>query len=169
MDMAKPIDMSGAVVPKPKNKGGAPKGRVISEATREALKKGFEALKAKREAAKKEKEAKKAEVMKNDHVEEVKKEVTNEVKNSNEPSGIITPLETPAPSKPKRVRMKTVSKTEFLSFKDDILSVIDKKLGSSIAPPPMPAPPPVPVVAPTPVVERVLSGNELLNKIFFKR
>ena len=169
------MDLSGATVPKPKNKGGAPKGRVISEATREALKKGFEVLKAKREAAKKEKEAKKAEVMKTEPVEEVKKEVMNEVKNSNESPGIITPLETPPPSKPKRVRMKTVSKTEFLSFKDDILSVIDKKLGSSIAPvasqTPVAPPPPVaiPVVVPTPVVERVLSSNELLNKIFFKR
>jgi len=161
--------MSGAIVPKPKNKGGAPKGRVISEATREALKKGFEKLKEKREAAKKEKEAKKAaEVMKTEAVEEVKKEVMNEVKNSNESPVITTPLETPAPSKPKRVRMKTVSKTEFLSFKDDILSVIDKKLTPI---PSVIAPPPVPVVEqrPAPVVERVLSGNELLNKIFFKR
>lgn len=174
---SKPADLSGAVVPKPKNKGGAPKGRVISEATREALKKGFEVLKAKREAAKKEKEAKKAEVMKEPVVEEVKKEVMNEVKNSNEPPGTSIPLETPAPSKPKRVRMKTVSKTEFLSFKDDILSVIDKKLGSSIAPVASQTPVApvasqtvaVPVVAPTPVVERVLSSNELLNKIFFKR
>jgi len=164
--------MSGAIVPKPKNKGGAPKGRVISEATREALKKGFEKLKEKREAAKKEKEAKKAaEVMKTEAVEEVKKEVMNEVKNSNESPVITTPLETPAPSKPKRVRMKTVSKTEFLSFKDDILSVIDKKLTPPPPPPSVIAPPPVPVVEqrPAPVVERVLSGNELLNKIFFKR
>ena len=161
--------MSGAIIPKPKNKGGAPKGRVISEATREALKKGFEVLKAKREAAKKEKEAKKAaEVMKTEAVEEVKKEVMNEVKNSNEPVGTSIPLETPAPSKPKRVRMKTVSKTEFLSFKDDILSVIDKKLTPI---PSVIAPPPASVVEqrPAPVVERVLSGNELLNKIFFKR
>ena len=158
------MDLSGSVVPKPKNKGGAPKGRVISDATREALKKGFEVLKAKREAAKKEKEAKKAE-------EVMKEPAVEEVKNSNEPVGTTIPLETPAIGKPKRVRMKTVSKTEFLSFKDDILSVIDKKLGYSIAPPPMPAPPPVAVAAPVaaPVVERVLSGNELLNKIFFKR
>lgn len=116
------MDLSGAVVPKPKNKGGAPKGRVISEATREALKKGFETLKAKREAIKKEKEAKK-EVIK----EEV---VMNEVKNSNEPVATVAPLETPAPIKPKRDRMKTVSKTEFITFKDDILQAIDKRIGT---------------------------------------
>ena len=143
--MEKPVDLSGAVV-KPKNKGGAPKGRVISEATRAALQKGFEKLKSIREEKKRLKEEavkKKAEEV------EVNKEVINEVKNSNETPVAIAPLETPAIGKPKRVRMKTVSKTEFLSFKDDILSVIDKKLTPSvkveapvIAPPPAPAPPP---------------------------
>ena len=156
------MDLSGSVVPKPKNKGGAPKGRVISEATREALKKGFEKLKSIREAKKKEKEEK---VMKE---AEVKKEVLN----SNEPVAPVVPLETPAPSKPKRQRMKTVSKNEFLSFKDDILKVIDGKLTPQKveAPPPtVIAPPPAPAPVPVPVVEKVLSGNDLLNKIFFNR
>jgi hypothetical protein len=157
------MDLSGATLPKPKNKGGAPKGRVISEATREALKKGFEKLKSIREAKKKEKEEK---VMKE---AEVKKEVLN----SNEPVVAVVPLETPAHSKPKRQRMKTVSKNEFISFKDDILKVIDGKLTpvSVIAPVKVEAPPPAPAPVPVavPVVEKVLSGNDLLNKIFFNR
>jgi hypothetical protein len=158
------MDLSGAVVPKPKNKGGAPKGRVISEATREALKKGFEKLKSIREAKKKEKEEKALQVMKE---AEVKKEVLN----SNEPVAPVVPLETPAPSKPKRQRMKTVSKNEFIAFKDDILKVIDGKLTpvSVIAPVKVEAPVPAPVAVPVPVVEKVLSGNDLLNKIFFNR
>jgi hypothetical protein len=157
------MDLSGAVVPKPKNKGGAPKGRVISEATREALKKGFEKLKSIREAKKKEKEEKALQVMKE---AEVKKEVLN----SNEPVVPVMPLETPAPSKPKRQRMKTVSKNEFLTFKDDILKVIDGKLTPlKVEAPPPPAPVAVPAPAPVPVVEKVLSGNDLLNKIFFNR
>jgi hypothetical protein len=160
------MDLSGAVVPKPKNKGGAPKGRVISEATREALKKGFEKLKSIREAKKKEKEEKALQVMKE---AEVKKEVLN----SNEPVAAVVPLETPASSKPKRQRMKTVSKNEFLTFKDDILKVIDGKLSvNSVkveAPVPAPVAVPPPAPAPVPVVEKVLSGNDLLNKIFFNR
>jgi hypothetical protein len=162
------MDLSGAVVPKPKNKGGAPKGRVISEATREALKKGFEALKAKREAIKKDKEAKK---------EVIKQEVVmNEVKNSNEPVAPVVPLETPTPIKPKRDRMKTVSKNEFITFKDDILQAIDKRFAPPVINEPKISAPITPVVeiAPPPVevkvspIERVVSGNELLNKIFFK-
>jgi hypothetical protein len=151
------MDLSGAEVPKPKNKGGAPKGHAVSEKTREALKKGFEVLKAKREAKKKEKE------------EALKKaaEVISEVKISNEPVATVAPLITPPPSKPPRQRMKTVSKTDFLSFKDDILSILDKKMSA-----PIPVPSVVPSVVPAvqvPSVPAVLSGNDLLNKIFFKR
>lgn len=148
----------------PKKKRGAPKGRVMTDAQREGLKKGFEALKAKREALKKEKELSK------------KEEITNELPNNNQQitdASANKPLDNPAPLvnpavpvKKTRNRVPTVSRDDFNSFKSEILNhlrplnevkekVVEKVIEK-------------PVVVETPVVKQ-LTSNELLNKIFFNR
>jgi hypothetical protein len=148
-------------VVKEKRKPGAQPGRVMTDAQREGLKKGFEALKAKRDAIKAEKEAKKAPLTKPDELPTSNQTVTNPVVNK--------PLDIPAPlviAKKSRNRIPAVSKPDFEAFKNEIYN----KLGAPVAP----IVPVVPVVqnVPVPIVQntpQVLSGSQLLNRIFFNK
>ena len=151
-----------------KKKRGAPKGRAITDAQREGLKKGFEALKAKREAMKKEKELSK------------EKPLSNELPINNQ---IVAnkPLDNP-PGKviKKRNRVPPVSRDDFLSFKNDILNVIKpqvtEKVDVQVSQPviarlPVVQPVVPSIVSPIQTVEqpKILTGSDLLNKIFFNK
>lgn len=130
-------------------KRGAQKGRVMSDAQREGLKKGLEALKAKREAKAKEKELKIKEP-----------QPINQPEPINQPLPIINqvPAENPPLVKPKRDRQPKVNVSDLSKFKDDIIGNI-REIQSK----------PAPVEK---VIERViekpvyLTGSDLLNKIF---
>jgi hypothetical protein len=143
---------------KPKKKVGAPKGRIMTEAQREGLKKGFEALKAKREALKAEKEAKKLPVAEKKEELPVNNQVITE-------APAVKPLDTPPAlviAKKTRNRIPAVKINDFEAFKNDIYS----KLSLPVVAPVSVAPvaPVAPVAAP-----HVLSGSALLNKIFFNK
>jgi len=142
---------------KPKRKVGAPKGRVMTDAQREGLKKGFEALKAKREALKAEKEAKKLPVVEKKEELPINNQVITEppaVKALDIPPALVI-------AKKTRNRTPAVKINDFEAFKNDIYS----KLSST---PVAPAVAPV-VVAPVVAVPQVLSGSALLNRIFFNK
>jgi hypothetical protein len=138
-------------------KRGAQKGRVMSDAQREGLKKGLDALKAKREAKAKEKELK---------VKEPEPQPINQPEPINQSLPIINqvpaenpPLEKNPPLvKPKRDRQPKVNVSDLSKFKDDIIGNI-REIQSK----------PAPVEK---VIERViekpvyLTGSDLLNKIF---
>ncbi len=134
-------------------KRGAQKGRIMSDAQREGLKKGLEALKAKREAKAKEKELKKPEP-------QPQPQPINQPEPINQPLPIINqvPAENPPLVKPKRDRQPKVNVSDLSKFKDDIIGNI-REIQSK----------PAPVEK---VIERViekpvyLTGSDLLNKIF---
>lgn len=134
-----------------KKKRGAQKGRVMSDAQREGLKKGLEALKAKREAKAKEKELK---------PKETQPQPINQPEPINQPLPIINqvPAENVPLVKPKRDRQPKVNVSDLSKFKDDIIGNI-REIQSK----------PAPVEK---VIERViekpvyLTGSDLLNKIF---
>ena len=118
--------------------GTKPK-KQLTDKQRAGLAKGLEALRAKREAMKKQKETE--EISSVEDVEESQKEV-------------------PVPKPVDYVPM-----SEFHKFKDDLLSTLQKPVQSS-APPVIPIQPPVP--APLPPITKVVSGSELLDRIFFR-
>ena len=142
-----------------KKKRGAQKGRVMTDAQREGLKKGFEALKAKREALKKEKELTK------------EKPLTNDLPNNNLPVAnnvSVNPEPTLIPKK-TRVRTPPITKHDLISLKNDILNGIhsnQKEKQPDIVAPVVVASPVAPVVVEPP---KVVSGHDLLNRIFFNR
>ena len=143
---------------KPKRKVGAPKGRVMTDAQREGLKKGFEALKAKREALKAEKEAKKLPVVEKKEELPVNNQVITEppaVKALDIPPALVI-------AKKTRNRTPAVKINDFEAFKNDIYS----KLSIPVSAPVVAAPV---VAAPVVAVPQVLSGSALLNKIFFNK
>jgi len=145
---------------KPKRKVGAPKGRVMTDAQREGLKKGFEVLKAKREALKAEKELKKLPVAEKKEELPVNNQVITEppaVKALDIPPALVI-------AKKTRNRTPAVKINDFEAFKNDIYS----KLSSThVAAPVVVAAPAV--AAPVVAAPQVLSGSALLNKIFFNK
>jgi hypothetical protein len=140
------MDLSGNVV----KKRGAQKGRVMSDAQREGLKKGLDALKAKREALAKEKE-------------QLKKPIAECLPKVEPPLPMINQeiiptasVITPPLVKPKKVSQPKVNVADFAKFKEDVIQNISQI--KSVPPP----------VVHEKVVEKqvYLTGSDLLNKIF---
>lgn len=126
------------------------KKRVMSDAQREGLKKGLEALKAKREAKAKEKE-------------EAKAKLTKPIAELLPPQEPIQPIEPIKDQSPvisslvkKRDRAPKVNVADFAKFKEDVIQNISQI--KSVPPP----------VVQEKVVEKqvYLTGSDLLNKIF---
>ena len=139
MPIAVPADLSGNIV----KKRGAQKGRVMSDAQREGLKKGLDALKAKREALAKEKEQLKKPIA--ECLPIINQEIT--------PTASVNP---PPLVKPKKVSQPKVNVTDFAKFKEDVIQNISQI--KSV---------PAPVIQEKVVQKEVyLTGSALLNKIF---
>jgi hypothetical protein len=122
------------------------KKRVMSDAQREGLKKGLEALKAKREAKAKEKEEAKAKLTK--PIAELL------------PIQPIEPIKDQSPTiqslVKKRDRAPKVNVADFAKFKEDVIQNISQIKST-----------PAPVVQEKVVEKQVyLTGSDLLNKIF---
>jgi len=160
--------MDQAVATKPeveKKKRGAQPGRVMSEAQREGLKKGFEALKARREALKAEKEAKKAPLPKADDLPTNNQTITNAPANTTQ----FSPEKVPPPLKKPRNRIPAVNKNDFEAFKNDLYSKLGQQPQTVAKVEEVKAEVIKPVVKPVPQQPQVLSGSALLNKIFFNK
>ena len=125
------------------------KKRVMSDAQREGLKKGLEALKAKREAMAKAKEEAKAKLTK-PIAELLPQEPIQPIEPINNQSPAIQPLVK------KRDRAPKVNVADFAKFKEDVIQNISQ---IKTVPPP---------VIQEKVVEKqiYLTGSDLLNKIF---
>lgn len=123
------------------------KKREMSEAQREGLKKGLEALKAKREAKAKEKE-------------EAKAKLEQPIAEAIKPIQPIEPIKDQSPVisslVKKRDRAPKVNVADFAKFKEDVIQNISQI--KSVPPP----------VVHEKVVEKqvYLTGSDLLNKIF---
>jgi hypothetical protein len=142
------MDLSGNKVAKKK--------RVMSDAQREGLKKGLEALKAKREAMAKAKEEAKA---------KLSKPIAELIPKPTEPQPIqpIQPINDQSPAvNPlvaqirKRNRIPKVDITDFAKFKEDVIQNLSQIKNTPQH------------VAQEKVVEKqvYLTGSDLLNKIF---
>jgi len=138
MPIAVPADLSGNKPTKKK--------RVMSDAQREGLKKGLDALKAKREAMAKAKEEAKAKLTK-PIAELLPPEPIEPI---NDQSTAIQPLVK------KRDRAPKVNVADFAKFKEDVIQNISQ---IKTVPPP---------IIQEKVVEKqvYLTGSDLLNKIF---
>jgi hypothetical protein len=159
------------VKPEVKKPRGAPKGRVMTDAQREGLKKGFEALKAKREALKAEKEAKKGPLPKSEELPINNQVITEAVVNKpldNPPAQVNEKL---PPVKKTRNRIPAVSKPDFEAFKNDLYSRLGQQphvalqQGQTVAK----VEEVKDIVKSVPQQQQVLSGSALLNKIFFNK
>jgi len=141
-----------------KKSRGAPKGRIMSDAQREGLKKGLEVLKARRDAKAKEKEeAKKKELPIPEPLPVINQpEVNKEL--------VIPPALDIRPKK-TRNREPTVRVSEFSKFKEDMIQNISS-LKPISAPPPSPSQPQERVIEKVVEKQVYLTGSELLNKIF---
>ena len=123
------------------------KKREMSDAQREGLKKGLEALKAKREAKAKAKE-------------EAKAKLEQPIAEAIQPIQPIQPINTQSPTiqslVKKRDRVPKVNVTDFAKFKEDVIQNLSQ---IKTVPPP---------VVQEKVVEKqvYLTGSDLLNKIF---
>jgi hypothetical protein len=126
------------------------KKRVMSDAQREGLKKGLDALKAKREAMAKAKEEAKAKLTKPIAELLPPQEPIQPIEPINDQSTAIHPLVK------KRDRAPKVNVADFAKFKEDVIQNISQIKS-------VPAP-----VVQEKVVERqvYLTGSDLLNKIF---
>jgi hypothetical protein len=156
-------------VVKEKRKPGAQPGRVMTDAQREGLAKGFAALKAKREALKAEKEAKKASLTKPDELPTSNQTVTNPPANTTQ----LSPEKVPPPLKKPRNRIPAVNKNDFEAFKTDLYSRLGQQPQKLPKVEEMKAEVKAEVekatVKPQPQQPQVLSGSALLNKIFFNK
>jgi hypothetical protein len=161
-------------VVKEKRKPGAQPGRVMTDAQREGLKKGFEALKAKREAIKAEKEAKKASLTKPDELPTSNQTVTNPPANTTQ----FSPEKVPPPLKKPRNRIPAVNKNDFEAFKTDLYSRLGQQpqklpkveeVKAEVKAEEVKAEVEKATVKPQPQQPQVLSGSALLNKIFFNK
>lgn len=143
----------------------APK-RKPSEKQLENLRKGFAVIKAKREALAKQKEEVKTKIEKGELPEDTpipKREMKPRITKA---KVLRTPVEAPEPEpvvKPSVPRKKHVSKVsqQLDSFKQEMLAMVQKPVEEKI----------VEKIVEKPVErviqkERVVSGSELLNKIF---
>jgi hypothetical protein len=123
------------------------KKRVMSDAQREGLKKGLEALKAKREAKAKAKE-------------EAKAKLEQPIAEAIQPIQPIEPINNQSPTTQplvkKRDRVPKVNVADFAKFKEDVIQNLSQ---IKTVPPP---------VVQEKVVEKqvYLTGSDLLNKIF---
>ena len=123
------------------------KKREMSDAQREGLKKGLEALKAKREAKAKAKE-------------EAKAKLEQPIAEAIQPIQPIEPIKDQSPVisslVKKRDRVPKVNVTDFAKFKEDVIQNLSQ---IKTVPPP---------VVQEKVVEKqvYLTGSDLLNKIF---
>jgi hypothetical protein len=126
------------------------KKRVMSDAQREGLKKGLDALKAKREAMAKAKEEAKAKLTKPIAELLPPQEPIQPIEPINDQSTAIQPLVK------KRDRAPKVNVADFAKFKEDVIQNISQI--KSVPPP----------VVHEKVVEKqvYLTGSDLLNKIF---
>lgn len=173
-----------------KKKRGAPPGRIMTEAQREGLKKGFEALKAKREAVK-------AEKLKKGLGDVITKDLPKEL-----PTATISkPLpEKKLEEKTKRIRPAHITKDDLIYLKNDIAVIIQetqakaedakekRRQAKQSQKPHEPGQPPHETKQPPnetqpqqqqpqqpqpqqqqPQQPIVISGHQLLNKIFFNR
>ena len=143
---------------KEKKKRGAQPGRVMTDAQREGLKKGFEALKAKREAVKAEKEGKKTSLPKPEELPIINLPITEAPANKPLVNEVPMVIEKVLPAKKTRNRVPAVSKNDFEAFKNDLYSKIQQQ----------PVIQPV-IQKPAEEVKQLLSGSALLNKIFFNK
>jgi hypothetical protein len=139
-------------------KRGAQKGRVISDAQREGLKKGLETLRLKREALAKEKE------------ESKKKDlpIPEPLPIINQPNVNKELVNPPALDKPKKTRNRepTLKASELNKFKEDMIQQM-----TALKQPPQQ----IQQIQPQPqerVIEKIvekqvyLTGSDLLNKLF---
>jgi len=139
MPTAVPADLSGNKIAKKK--------RIMSDAQREGLKKGLDALKAKREAMAKAKE-------------EAKAKLSKPIAECLPPQEPIQPINDQSPTiQPlvkKRDRVPKVNVADFAKFKEDVIQNISQI--KSV---------PAPVIQEKVVQKEVyLTGSALLNKIF---
>jgi len=139
-------------------KRGAQKGRVISDAQREGLKKGLETLRLKREALAKEKESKKKDLP-----------IPEPLPIINQPNVNKELVNPPALDKPKKTRNRepTLKASELNKFKEDMIQQM-----TALKQPPQ-AQPQVQQIQPQErVIEKIvekqvyLTGSDLLNKLF---
>jgi hypothetical protein len=146
------MDLSGNKVAKKK--------RVMSDAQREGLKKGLEALKAKREAMAKAKEEAKAKLSKpiaelipKPAVVEPPPQPIQPIQPINDQSPAVNPL---VAQIRKRNRIPKVDITDFAKFKEDVIQNLSQIKNTPQH------------VAQEKVVEKqvYLTGSDLLNKIF---
>jgi hypothetical protein len=148
-----------------KKKRGAQKGRVMTDAQREGLKKGFEALKAKRESLKKEKEERPAEKTLTNT-----KPLTEPLPINNLPvvnKELVNPEPTLIPKK-TRIRTAPITQNDLISLKNDILNGLKPQEQIKQLPPVIvEAPQPQPQLKAE--IPKIISGHDLLNKIFFNR
>jgi len=138
-------------------KRGAQKGRVISDAQREGLKKGLETLRLKREAIAKEKESKKKDLP-----------IPEPLPIINQPNVNKELVNPPALDKPKKTRNRepTLKASELNKFKEDMIQQM-----TALKQPPQQ----IQQIQPQPqerVIEKIvekqvyLTGSDLLNKLF---
>ena len=149
-----------------KKKRGAQKGRVMTDAQREGLKKGFEALKLRREALKKEKEDKNVPLTNT-------KPITEPLPTNNLPVAnkeLVNPAPTLIPKK-TRNRVPALSRDDFNDFKREILNGLRPQPQPQVQPSPIvvEASQPQPQPQPKAEIPKIISGHDLLNKIFFNR
>jgi hypothetical protein len=140
-------------------KRGAQKGRVISDAQREGLKKGLETLRLKREALAKEKESKKKDLPIPEPLPIINQPIVNKE--------LVNP---PALDKPKKTRNRepTLKASELNKFKEDMIQQM-----TALKQPPQQIQPQVQQIQPQErVIEKIvekqvyLTGSDLLNKLF---
>jgi hypothetical protein len=122
------------------------KKRVMSDAQREGLKKGLDALKAKREAIAKAKEEAKAKLV---------KPIAEQIQPI-EPIKDQSPADNPLVSQiRRRNRIPKVDITDFAKFKEDVIQNLSQIKNT-----------PVPVQEKVVEKQVYLTGSDLLNKIF---
>ena len=125
------------------------KKRVMSDAQREGLKKGLDALKAKREAIAKAKEEAKAKLV---------KPIAEQIQPIQpiEPTKDQSPADNPLVSQiRRRNRIPKVDITDFAKFKEDVIQNLSQIKNT-----------PVPVQEKVVEKQVYLTGSDLLNKIF---
>lgn len=146
-----------------KKSRGAQKGRVMSDAQREGLKKGLLALQAKREAvAKAKEESKKKDLPTPAPLPTINQPITEPVLNKE----LVNP---PALDKPKKTRNRepTLKASELNKFKEDmILQMSALKPQQTIQPPPQQIQPQERVIEKIVEKQVYLTGSDLLNKLF---
>lgn len=147
----------------------AKKKREVSDKQRENLAKGMAALKAKREAKSKAKNVEEDAPESCEPVAPVKE--TPPIQNSQPPLNTIPPVAPVVKKERKpRVAKNYLSKDDFNSFREELFSSLKttpvRPESKNFDFPVAPAITPQQIIQPTIIKERVISGSELLNRIF---